>query len=356
MTMRERWAVVGLASALIGLAALPAYAQQANASQSGGAAAPANVDVNPLEDTAQIITLQGENDAVSTLKGTSDQNYTSGLRLGWVSGTNQVPDFLERVGHAVYGDGGVQRISLDISQQIYTPRGTQLSIPDPHDRPYAGYLALNGQLITDTEDRRTVLGLSVGMVGPDAGGETVQNGFHNLIGDTPNRGWNYQLRDEPTIELLSAGTWRLPIDEFYGLETDALPMTQLGVGNVRDYVMGGVNFRLGQGLQSDYGVAKIQPGQSGSDAFKPTQDFAWYVFAGGDGQAVAHDMFLQGNTWRGEGPHVSMKWYVGEINAGAAIIWQGVRITYSQTWQTDEFHGQKGGLFNFGSLAASVRF
>lgn len=311
---------------------------------------------NPLADDGQIITLQVENDAVSTLKGTSDQYYTSGLRLGWVGATGQVPQFLQDAGHAVLGNDGVQRISLDISQSLFTPRQTQISPPDPHDRPYAGYLAVNGQLITDTDDRRVVFGASLGLVGPEAGGEDVQNGFHNLIGDTPNRGWGEQLHDEPTIELTSEGIWRLPIDEFYGVETDALPVVQVGIGNGRDYALAGFNLRLGQGLRSDYGVARIQPGMSGTDAYKPVQPFVWYVFAGADGQAVAHDITLEGNTWRDYGPHVSEKWDVGEFTAGAAVIWHGVRVTYSQTWQTEEFDGQKGGLFNFGSLALSTRF
>ena len=47
---------------------------------------------------------------------------------------------------------------------------------------------------------------------------------------------------------------------------------------------------------------------------------------------------------------------MGEFEAGVGIIWHGVRITYTQTWQTEEFNGQKGGLFNFGSLALSTRF
>lgn len=311
---------------------------------------------DPAPDPHQILTLQAENDAVSTLKGTSDQYYTSGLRLGWVSGTDQTPDFLARAGHAVYGGGGVQRISLDISQSIFTPRQTQLRNPDPHDRPYAGYLAVNGGLITDTDDRRTVLSASLGIVGPEAGGQDVQNGFHNLIGDTPNRGWHSQLRDEPAFELRSQGTWRIPIAQFYSLETDALPAAELGVGNVRDYVQAGVNFRIGQGLRSDFGAPRIQPGMSGADAYTPVQPFAWYLFAGLDGQAVAHDIFLDGNTWRDSGPHVSKKWDLAEFNAGVAVLWHGVRITYTQTWQTEEFDGQKGGLFSFGSLAGSVRF
>ena len=319
-----------------------------------GVAGPALAD--PPADPAQIVTFQVENDAVSTLKGTSDQYYTSGLRAGWVGATGQLPDFLADAGHAVYGDGGVQRVSLDISQSIFTPRQTQLAQPDPHDHPYAGYLAVNGGLITDTDNRRTVLSASIGVVGASALGEETQNGFHNLIGDTPNRGWHTQLRDEPAVELRSEGTWRVPIAQFYGVETDALPTLQLGIGNVRDYLLTGFNLRLGQGLRSDFGTPRIEPGMTGADAYTPVQPFSWYVFAGGDGQAVAHDIFLDGNTWRDQGPHVSKKWDVGEITAGAALIWQGVRVTYTQTWQTEEFNGQKGGLFNFGSLALSTRF
>ncbi|MEJ1976279.1 MAG: lipid A-modifier LpxR family protein [Acetobacteraceae bacterium] len=93
----------------------------------------------PPEDTANIVTLQIENDAVSTLRGTSDQYYTSGLRLGWTSGTNQVPGFLDDAGHAVWGDG-VQRVSLDLTQSIFTPRNTQTPNPSRQDRPYAAIL------------------------------------------------------------------------------------------------------------------------------------------------------------------------------------------------------------------------
>jgi lipid A 3-O-deacylase len=47
----------------------------------GLAASPAAQAAEPL-DQQSIWTFQVENDAVSTLQGTSDQYYTSGLRLG----------------------------------------------------------------------------------------------------------------------------------------------------------------------------------------------------------------------------------------------------------------------------------
>jgi hypothetical protein len=53
---------------------------------------------------------------------------------------------------------------------------------------------------------------------------------------------------------------------------------------------------------------------------------------------------------------VQHNWLLGEMEAGVAIIWHGTRLSYTQTWQTASFKGQRGGLFNFGSLTASVRF
>ncbi len=309
----------------------------------------------PPQDSKGIFTFQIENDAVSTFKGTSDQYYTSGLRLGYTSGTTAVPAFLSGIGRFVWGDG-VQRVSIDLSQSIFTPRNTQLSRPDPRDRPYAGYLNATLGLLQDTDDTRSILALTLGVVGPSALGQVVQNGFHSIIGDTPNRGWSSQLRDEPAVELLAERTFRLPITRFYGLEIDALPALTAGVGTVRDYVQAGLSFRLGQGLESDFGVPRIRPGMSGSDAYTPNRPFAWYVFAGADGQGIARDIFLDGSTFRGRSPSVTKQPYLGELQLGLGAMFYGARLTYTQTWQTDSFKGQKSGLFSFGSLALSARF
>ncbi len=308
----------------------------------------------PQQDTANIVTVQVENDAVSTFHGTSDQYYTSGLRLGWTSGTNEVPGFLQTAANQIWGDG-VQRVSLDLTQSLFTPRNTQSYNPPQNDRPYAGVLGITGSIIHDTGDARTVLSLFGGIVGPGAGGKVIQNGFHSIIGDTPNKGWGTGLKNEGLVEITPQRTWRIPIADAGFVSFDALPTVQVGVGLLRNYVLGGVVFRVGQGLDSDYGVSRIQPGLSGTDAYTPTRSFAWYFFAGADGQAVGTDVTLDGNNFRSS-RHVSAKWDVGELEAGAAVIYQGVRITYSQTWQTQEFRTAKSGLFNFGSLAASVRF
>jgi hypothetical protein len=319
----------------------------------GSLAIPA-AHATPQQDPSSIITLQVENDAVSTLKGTSDQNYTSGLRLGYVSPTTAVPGFLSDLGQGLWGDG-VQRVSLNLSQSIFTPRDTQAVNPNPKDRPYAAILALTGQLIHDTDTARSVVSIEAGAIGPIAQGKEVQNGFHSIIGDTGNNGWSHQLRNEFIGEITPERTWRIPVASVGAFNIDALPNVAVGLGNLRDYIQAGVIFRFGQGLDSDFGVSRIMPGMSGTDAYTPTRPIAWYVFGGVDGQAVGHDITLNGNTFPG-GPHANPKWDVGEMELGAAIMMYGVRVTYTQTWQTQEFRASKAGLFNFGSLAASVRF
>ena len=313
------------------------------------------VRAEPAQDPHGIVTVQVENDAVSTLKGTSDQYYTSGIRLGYVTGTTSVPSFLSTLGRSVWGDG-VQRVSIDLGQSIFTPRNTQINPPDPRDRPYAGYLHASAALIHDTDRARSVLGASIGVIGPSALGREVQNGFHDLIGDPPNRGWSKQLKDEPAFQLLAERTWRIPVTRFGSVEVDTLPALTAGVGSVRDYVQAGASIRIGQGLDSDFGAPRIRPGLSGGDPYTPTRPFVWYAFAGMDGQAIARDEFLDGSAFRSNSPHVTKKSFVGEFQGGLAVMFAGVRVTYTQTWQTQSFNRQKAGLFSFGSLAASVRF
>ncbi|MBN8872869.1 MAG: lipid A deacylase LpxR family protein [Rhodospirillales bacterium] len=308
---------------------------------------------DPKPDTANIWTLQDENASISA-GDITDRLYTNGLKLGWTSGTDQVPDVVARLGRSLWGEG-LQRVGISLTQQIYTPTNTDISPADPHDRPYAGVLLANFSLLSDTDDTRSVLGVSLGIVGPGSGAEALQNAFHGVIGQGRNQGWGSQIDNTFAFQVLHERTWRLPIAQFAGLETDALPALTVGIGNLRDYAQVGVSFRLGQGLDSDFGVPRVRPGLSGGDAFTPTRPFAWYVFAGANGQAVAYDLLLTQSVFRG-GPHVSPVWDVGEMQAGFAVMAYGMRLTFAYVAQTQEFHGQSGGLHQFGSAALSVRF
>ncbi len=305
------------------------------------------------EDKTAIWTLQDENASISSARLT-DRYYVNGLHLGYVSGTDGVPDPLRGVGNAVWGSGQM-RFSFSLNQQIFTPADTTAYTPPPGDRPYAGLLYADFGLYRDVQDSRSILGLTLGMVGPWALAQPTQNGIHDLIGQETTNGWHDQLRNEPLLELTSARTWRLSTGSIGGLETQALPDLAVGVGNLRVYAQTGVLFRIGEGLDSDYGPPRLFPGPTGGDAFRPTRPFAWYVFAGADGQGLMRDITLDGNDFAG-GPSVKLIPYVGEIEAGAAVMAFGARLTYTQVMQSQEFEHQKGGPHQLGSVALSVRF
>jgi lipid A 3-O-deacylase len=314
-------------------------------------AGPALAD--PPADTANIVTLQDENASI-TPNRLSDRYYVNGLRLAWTSGTNGAPGFLAQLNDAIFGSGQ-DRIAFDVTQQIYTPANTQLLPPDPADRPYAGVLLGTFSLLHDTDHTRSTLGLSLGIVGPGAGGEQIQNGFHDLIGQGHDLGWGYQIRNTFAAEALMERIWRLPVAQVGGFETDVLPEASAGIGDLRDYVQVGGTLRIGQGLGSDFGVVRPRPGLSGGDAFTPVRPFAWYAFVGGDGQLVGYDMLLDSTPFRG-GVQVGHKAGVAEFQGGLAVMAFGCRLTYTQIVQTQEFRNQHGGLHQLGSLALSVRF
>ncbi|TWB05950.1 hypothetical protein FBZ86_11422 [Gluconacetobacter diazotrophicus] len=344
MSQAKTWKRTGWmvrAGTLAGIGSLAMAAQPARAT--------------PLQDPYGTWTVQGENDAVSTLNGTSDQYYTSGLRVNWTSGTDNQPAPIETINHAIMGKG-VTRISLGVQQLIFTPHDTQLATPSPSDRPYAGLLLGTVNLINDTDLSRSVFGIQFGVMGPDAMGRQLQNGFHSAIGDTSNLGWKHQLANQPVFQVQGGRTWRLPMANIYGVEMDMMPATSAAIGDYRIYGTVADTFRIGQGLRSDFGIPTIGPGTDGTDAYRLTRPVAWYVFGNVTGSAVAYDATLQGNTLRSGSPHVPMNWDVGEIHAGVAIMWHGMRLSYSQVWQTQEFRGARSGLFNYGSLALSGKF
>ncbi|MDR3520104.1 MAG: lipid A deacylase LpxR family protein [Acidocella sp.] len=314
---------------------------------------PAAQAADPLNDPTSILTLQTENDAYS-LPGT-DRYYTAGQSLGYVTPTGDLPGPLAALGHAVFGSGS-QRLEIDLQQVIYTPVDTQAYDPNPHDRPYAGQLALHTSIIQDTASTRSVLQASLGVVGPDALGQPVQNGFHEFIGDTSAKGWSYQLHNEPTLDFMASRTWRYDLANFDqgALTLQMLSQASAQVGNTEIYGQVGSIVRLGSGLDSDFGPSVIGPVMSGTEAYTPTQPFVWYVFGGVSGRLVAHDMLVQGNDFQSS-RGVGLIPAQGDAEVGLAVILFGLRISATEIFTTPEFHGAAP-AFQYGSVTISARF
>ncbi len=308
----------------------------------------------PVPDPRGSFTFNYEND---TLAGT-DRYYTSGVQFAWRSPSTELPGllrFLDGQLDALLGPGEV-RWGFGLGHAIYTPRDTLSPIPDPTDRPYAGHLY--GALVLQRDEgfALSTLELQAGVVGPSALGEFVQNNVHDLIRDYSANGWSRQLKDEPALNMVFERTFRTPALRIGGIEMDLLPSATLALGTVSTYAGAGATLRIGNGLEADYGAPRIRPALVGSAYFQPRQEFGWYAFVGGQGRAVLRDVFLDGNTWRNDGPSVDKRPFVGDLSAGFVVHWQGFRFAYSQVLRTEEFYGQRGGAQSFGSIALTARF
>ncbi|MBU2512530.1 lipid A deacylase LpxR family protein [bacterium] len=196
-----------------------------------------------------------ENDA---LVGT-DQHYTNGIGISWMSGElcgNGLGDFEQRYGNAMkelidsvpqveLGPCN-QVVGLKVSQMIVTPEDTWRRDRVVDDLPYAGYLSLIFFLNEWDDDSISQYRFSVGIVGPSSGAEITQTLYHRLTGNSPPRGWKYQLEDAWMVGVgyySSRGYWEKPTDAGYTMNLS----TSLGwdIGNFYTGATLGAMFRYG---------------------------------------------------------------------------------------------------------------
>ncbi len=320
-------------------------------------AAPALAQDTPPPDPAATFNLTIEND----LFGGTDKYYTSGFQLSWRSASANPPYWLAWLSEGAtpfFPPGGTPRWGLALGQNIFTPSDTRARTPDPNDRPYAGWLYGAFTLTSYTERALGTFEVQLGVVGPSALGEQVQNNVHDLINVDRALGWDRQLKDEPGINVILTRQWRFnqPLDpaDPRGLALGLVPSLTGSLGNVQTYASAGLMLRVGSNLLSDFGPPRIRPSLAGSAFFQPDGQWGWYVFAGVEGRAVARDIFLDGNTWR-DGPRVDRIPLVGEGALGAVLIMPWARLSYTHTFRSREFQGQSRKA-QYGSVTLSFRF
>jgi len=341
-----------LAWAVVGLAAIATTGADAQTSLLPDLVPTLPADSVPPPDPRGTVSLTVEND----LFGGSDRNFTNGLLLTWRSPSADLPGpfaWANRNMEWLLGPGNL-RWGVSLGQNIYTPEDTRANVPNPRDRPYAGHLYGAFTLSRQTELTQTILELQAGVVGPSALGEQAQNGWHRMFNIERSNGWNYQLKDEPVVDLLAERRWRVPLVTLAGIPTELIPEVAGSIGNGQTYASVGAVWRIGTALETDWGPVRIRPALAGSAFILPREDFGWYGFVGVEGRAVARDIFLDGNTWQ-DGPRVDKRPFVGDLQVGAAVIWRGMRLAYTQIIRSEEFYGQNG-VQVFGSISVSARF
>jgi lipid A 3-O-deacylase len=313
------------------------------------------------EEAKGALTLVVENDSLSS---GADRNYTSGIKLAYVSPVNVMPKW-------VRGLDGLTRAFTNarpsfwgaaIGQSIFTPQDISLTPPPANQHPYAGWLY--GQILIAAEENTIaedpgfvdLYELEFGIVGPAAQGRQAQSSIHQLLGAPDPKGWDFQLKDEFAFAGSIERRWRAErvLPALGGIEVDAAPGIGVTLGTLRTEAKLGAVVRVGDNLSADYGPPRVRPGLGGVGYFKADERFSWYLFGGVDFRAVGRNLFLDGNTFV-DSLRVDKKPFVVDAQAGLAVQTGDWRVAYTYVTRTEEFEGQ-GEQQDFGTVALSWRF
>ncbi len=281
--------------------------------------------------------------------GGTDRWYTDGVSLG-VAHTG--PSWMDPLADWLPWGEGRRTVSYDLAQVMVTPSDTARPNPAPDDRPYAGILSFGLTLHIEQSNSYHGLKFITGVVGPASLAKETQREVHRLIGNDLPQGWDYQLKNEPILNLAYEYRHRFQIAgrrEAWSIE--ALPIGEGWLGNMLTQAGIGALLRAGYNVPDDFGPTLLRglnympPPRRRQDS---NSDWGFSVYGGGVGNLVLRDITLDGNTFE-DSRSVDKKLFVPMGGVGAAVGNRRFEASFTYVFWGEEFEGQKD-YSKFGAL------
>jgi len=230
--------------------------------------------------------------------------------------------------------------------------------------PYSGalYVGWGYGAILDRGGRRDCMfsvEAKLGVIGPSAGGATIQNKFHDLIGTPQSSGWGTQLPDELLLNLDGEFRRRFDLDSSGRGHRDLIARGVIELGTVPTAVVLGAQFRGGVNLDKTWGHSFIRHsnGYDPIDALKTPAsrpNFSYWAFIDSQVEVVARNYATDGTNFR-ESRGVIRSPVVLQCAIGATFQVSTWSATYFLAARTKEFETQDGMHF-FGGLKGQFLF
>ena len=311
-----------------------------------------------LNGSDRFLTLNIENDKFGS---GYDRDYTNGLRITWFNVGAEQPFYADWIDRLVptFDANKTTSTYLSFGHNLYTPSDIDRSTLDVRDRPYAAFLYGSAGISTITDRHMDDVELTLGWIGPSAQGEFIQDKFHRLIhADYQPHGWKYQLRDEPGVILSWERSWPGWYTADFGKNLHArfAPHGGVTLGNVYTYANAGFTIDLTpSNLRWQTQPVRVRPAIPGSGYFEYTDGHGWMTYLGYDARLMAHNIFLDGNTWK-DSHHVKRRPFVHDLALGAAYNHKNFRISYTVNWRSREFKSPLTKSSSFGAVSVGYRF
>lgn len=229
-------------------------------------------------------------------------------------------------------------------QDIFTPKA-KFYIPDQlnGDRPFASYILLGVKKISFNRKNRVKLysELQIGVLGPAALGEEVQNGIHKLLPTSSKvNGWENQISNSLMINYSAYIEKNILFSKLF--ETSGILLAQLGLPFTN----------VGFGLQTRIGVFNILP--SGFE-FLSKRKWEMFLTLSAMGKIIGYNATLQGGLFS-ESVYTlnEINRFVGYASIGFTAIYKCVKLEYVQNFNTPEFSNAL--YHSWGYLSIKIKF
>lgn len=288
---------------------------------------------------------------------------TNGFKLNSIYPSNKVPKWTETfldLSSSLKKELKKSQFNFSISlgQQLYSPQNTNAESLIANDRPYASWLFVSAGAFTKNQSHSHSIEISLGVVGPEACGEKVQNSFHSLIGTSAAKGWSNELKTEPTLQAhyqqrLLYKSWK---EKKVFTSLDLIPFWGGSAGNVRIDGHVGSMIRWGFNIPDDFGPARPSA-HEGHSFVRPSgvlvKNFSLYGFAAQRASFVVRDLFLDGNSFR-ESHRVHKYPIVTETEVGAVFHVSNYTAVWRFVVRSPEFE-EKSRFNSFASVTLEMQ-
>ncbi len=292
-------------------------------------------------DAKKYVRLHYENDYFTA----TDFYYTQGINLEIVDPTY----YKFPLSKLLVAPKGTQRqFGISIEHNGYTPTSIESNDILYGDRPFAAALMLKSfAMSTDSARRRRITSsLSVGIIGPAAGGYEMQRAIHKWIGGQEPFGWQYQIQNEVVINYEA------------GLEKNIVSLSDnFLINGFATARIGTLSTKLSLGSVIMFGrfnssIAAIFSGKNNSQ-----RKVRFHLYAQPLINVIGYDATLQGGLFNHTSPYTISSDEVSRVtfqaNYGGVLSFGSVQLEYFKTIISKEF--ETGTYHRWGGIRVAVK-
>ncbi|CAN5368957.1 hypothetical protein BH11BAC2_BH11BAC2_02450 [soil metagenome] len=271
----------------------------------------------------------------------SDQYYSQGITLELRHpelNKSPLSYILPRFKNSAYQYG------IAVFHVAYTPSSIRSEKILYGDRPFCAELGINNYVTSINSNHCSTFtsSISIGVIGPLAGGKEMQKSIHRWLNNIQPLGWQNQIENDLLI------TYHLQYEKKIIGNTNHFllhSISSIKVGTVNNELESGVNFMAGS-FQNPYESSPI-----------PSKDFSYYIFGQMQAAFTAYDASLQGGLFNHDSPYsipsANLERFTVQADFGIVMNYKKLILEYRQSLLTREFEG--GNSHRWGGITIGVK-